>query len=213
MYNEGLIIFALMLGAAILGFLIGWFLHRYLYTRNLRILQARYNEQTHKYNQLQNELMSLRAQAKESEKQHLDLLAKLRTLKSEKEKLEHASRDAQSPPTAVRPPKARVPQEEPEATTLARIQARATELDFDQIGLASFDEKDDLKQIKGIGPFLEKKLHSLGIYTFRQIANFTEELEDKVNDVIEFFPGRIRRDEWVKQAKAFVDARHASPDA
>ena len=30
------------------------------------------------------------------------------------------------------------------------------------------------------------------------------DLEDKINEAIEFFPGRIKRDEWAKQARAMV---------
>ncbi len=96
-----------------------------------------------------------------------------------------------------------------ESEALARIQARASEVNFDRIGVASADEKDDLKIVKGIGPFIEKKLNSIGIYTFRQIASFTPEDEDKVNDVIEFFPGRIRRDEWAKQAAELDKQKNA----
>lgn len=83
---------------------------------------------------------------------------------------------------------------------LQRIKTRALELDFNRIGIASPDEADDLKIIHGIGPFLEKKLHAIGIYTFRQVANFTKEDVDRVNDIIEFFPGRIERDNWVGQS-------------
>jgi len=61
--------------------------------------------------------------------------------------------------------------------------------------------KDDLQTIKGIGPFIEEKLNALGIYMFVQIARMTPELEEEVNVAIEFFPGRVKRDEWVKQAK------------
>ena len=61
--------------------------------------------------------------------------------------------------------------------------------------------KDDLQIIKGIGPFIEEKLNALGIYMFVQIARMTPELEEEVNVAIEFFPGRVKRDEWVKQAK------------
>ncbi|MEZ4826945.1 MAG: hypothetical protein R3C61_11790 [Bacteroidia bacterium] len=92
---------------------------------------------------------------------------------------------------------------EKESAALERIQARAGEINFGRIGVASSDEKDDLKRIKGIGPFIEKKLNSIGIYTFLQISRFTPEDEDKVNEVIEFFPGRIRRDEWSRQAAEF----------
>ncbi|MEZ4772769.1 MAG: hypothetical protein R3D00_06255 [Bacteroidia bacterium] len=90
-----------------------------------------------------------------------------------------------------------------ETATLERIQARAQEINFDRIGVASVSDKDDLKLIKGIGPFIEKKLNSIGIFTFLQISKFTAEDEEKVNEVIEFFPGRIRRDEWSRQAKQF----------
>ena len=84
---------------------------------------------------------------------------------------------------------------------LARIADKKESIDFKTLGTASEDDKDDLKNIKGIGPFLEEKLNALGIYTYKQISNMTPELEDQVNEAIEFFPGRIKRDNWVKQAK------------
>ena len=64
---------------------------------------------------------------------------------------------------------------------------------------------DDLKKIKGVGPFIEDKLNTLGIFTFKQVARMTPELEDKVNVAIEFFPGRIRRDKWANQASDFLE--------
>jgi predicted flap endonuclease-1-like 5' DNA nuclease len=97
---------------------------------------------------------------------------------------------------------------ETEDDALARIASRANELNFDRIGLATAAEADDLKEIVGVGPFLERKLHSLGIYTFRQVANFDREDIDKVNDIIEFFPGRIDRDNWVAQSKVFYEKKY-----
>ena len=87
---------------------------------------------------------------------------------------------------------------------LDRIAAKAETIDFGVIGTASASEKDDLKVIKGIGPFIEEKLNALGIYTFAQIAKMTSDLEDEVNVAIEFFPGRVKRDKWVKQAKELI---------
>lgn len=87
-----------------------------------------------------------------------------------------------------------------ETTVLNRIRARASEVNFDRIGRAAATEADDLKDIVGVGPFLERKLHAIGIYTFRQIANFTKQDIDTINEIIEFFPGRIERDNWVGQA-------------
>ena len=60
---------------------------------------------------------------------------------------------------------------------------------------------DDLKQIKGVGPKLEKMLHKLGIYQFAQIATFDRQDSAWVDEHIESFKGRIYRDQWVKQAK------------
>lgn len=94
-----------------------------------------------------------------------------------------------------------------EEIVLSRIRGRAKEINFTRIGMASVAIADDLKDIVGIGPFLEKKLHAIGIYTFRQIANFTQEDIDKVNDIIEFFPGRIARDNWVQQAAELARKR------
>ena len=62
-------------------------------------------------------------------------------------------------------------------------------------------EADDLQKIKGIGPFIAEKLFALGIYTFKQVGNMTSEIEEEVNVAIEFFPGRVKRDEWAKQAQ------------
>jgi len=59
---------------------------------------------------------------------------------------------------------------------------------------------DDLKRVKGIGAVIEKTLHSLGIYQFQQVADFTEENISWVDNHISF-PGRIQREEWVSQAK------------
>lgn len=95
-----------------------------------------------------------------------------------------------------------------EAAVLNRIAARAGEINFDRIGRATATQADDLKDIIGVGPFLERKLHSLGIYTFRQVANFTSEDMDTVNRIIEFFPGRIERDDWVGQSKAFHERKY-----
>ena len=69
------------------------------------------------------------------------------------------------------------------------------------IPIATADQKDDLTEIKGIGSFLEKKLNALGIFTYAQVSALDANLIDKLTTAIEFFPGRIERDDWVGQAK------------
>jgi predicted flap endonuclease-1-like 5' DNA nuclease len=74
--------------------------------------------------------------------------------------------------------------------------------------LAGLGEPDDLKLIVGVGPVLERMLHSLGVMTFRQIAHWSD------RDVAEFdaklpeFPGRIVRDQWVTQARALHESKY-----
>lgn len=60
---------------------------------------------------------------------------------------------------------------------------------------------DDLKVIKGIGPKFEGDLNSKGIYYYRQIAAWSAADVTMVEGIIDSIPGRIQRDEWVKQAK------------
>jgi NADH-quinone oxidoreductase subunit E len=60
---------------------------------------------------------------------------------------------------------------------------------------------DDLKRIKGVGPKLEKLLHSLGFFHFEQIASWTDAEVAWVDDNLEGFKGRVSRDNWVSQAR------------
>jgi len=63
---------------------------------------------------------------------------------------------------------------------------------------------DDLKKIKGIGPKFERDLNSKGIYYFRQIGAWKAADIKMVEGVIDSFPGRIKRDAWVKQGKSLA---------
>jgi NADH-quinone oxidoreductase subunit E len=62
-------------------------------------------------------------------------------------------------------------------------------------------QADDLKLIWGVGPALEKLLNKIGIWHFDQIANWTAKELAWVDDKLEGFKGRAKRDEWIKQSK------------
>ena len=63
------------------------------------------------------------------------------------------------------------------------------------------DNKDDLVAIAGIGPALAKKLNSAGIISYAQIAALSDkDIADLEKSIIKF-TGRIKRDDWVGQAK------------
>lgn len=53
--------------------------------------------------------------------------------------------------------------------------------------------KDDLTEIKGIGPALRQQLYEMNIKTFDQIAHFTQADIDRVSEDLSF-PGRIERE-------------------
>ena len=67
-------------------------------------------------------------------------------------------------------------------------------------------DADELKRIKGIGPVIEKTLNGLGIYQFKQIAEFSRDNIAWVDKYISF-PGRIDREEWVSQAKELAEGK------
>ncbi|WP_299041933.1 50S ribosomal protein L21 [uncultured Tateyamaria sp.] len=59
---------------------------------------------------------------------------------------------------------------------------------------------DDLKELSGVGPALEKKLHENGVTTFAQIAAWTPEDVADMDEKLSF-KGRIEREGWIEQAK------------
>jgi predicted flap endonuclease-1-like 5' DNA nuclease len=62
-------------------------------------------------------------------------------------------------------------------------------------------QADDLKLISGIGQALERKLHACGVCSFRDLAMLGDADIDRVEATIKSF-GRIRRDDWIGQARA-----------
>jgi NADH-quinone oxidoreductase subunit E len=70
-------------------------------------------------------------------------------------------------------------------------------------GMEKPNAPDDLKLISGIGPKIESILHSLGVFTFAQVAAWKKEERDWMDGYLNF-KGRIDRDDWVKQASALA---------
>ncbi|WP_117193967.1 NADH-quinone oxidoreductase subunit E [Rhizobium terrae] len=62
---------------------------------------------------------------------------------------------------------------------------------------------DDLQLISGVGPKIEATLHDIGIFTFAQIAAWTQDEIEWADGYLNF-RGRIERDDWVKQADALA---------
>ena len=60
---------------------------------------------------------------------------------------------------------------------------------------------DDLKLIWGVGPKLEQMLNKLGVWHFDQIASWSAKELAWVDERLEGFKGRAKRDEWIKQSR------------
>jgi len=64
---------------------------------------------------------------------------------------------------------------------------------------------DDLTRINGVGPQNSKKLNAVGIVTFADVAKMTIKEQQEIGEKLAF-PGRIEREEWVKQAAEIIAA-------
>jgi len=133
------------------------------------------NQSSHLAESLENEANALRFRAKQLEFQNQELEETIRKLKHELE------------------------------VSIALHSRRLVEPMHPFVRPVTEEEKDDLTVIKGIGPFIEKRLNMVGIYTLKQISEFTPEIIEQVTKAIEFFPNRMVRDNWVGQAKQLVD--------
>lgn len=103
---------------------------------------------------------------------------------------------------AAAPEKKKAPAEEKASSGEGRVD-EALGLVYD----SAPSEVDDLKEISGVGPKLEEKLNSIGIYRFEQIANWTEENIKEFDELLSF-KGRIERDDWLTKAKELHEEKH-----
>ncbi|MCA0050751.1 NADH-quinone oxidoreductase subunit E [Mesorhizobium sp. B283B1A] len=100
-----------------------------------------------------------------------------------------------APATAFKAPEAKVPVAKPAKPSLEDKNRPA--------GIDRPAAVDDLKLISGVGPKIEGILHTLGIFTFAQVASWKKAEREWVDGYLSF-QGRIDRDDWVKQAKALA---------
>ena len=67
---------------------------------------------------------------------------------------------------------------------------------------------DDLRAVRGIGPSMERKLHELGIVSYRQLAMLDGAELERVRAELTDFRGRIEREDWVGQARALYREKY-----
>jgi predicted flap endonuclease-1-like 5' DNA nuclease len=191
-------ILSMLLVAALIGYVTAWLYYKSIYERKLKAVESDKHELNNRIVNLDGIIVDLHKsiEEKDDEMEHLNL--EVKALKALHKEAVHETDD-------MRLKNKRNEQllyEKDEA--LVHIAQRKHLLDYKSFGTATAEEKDDLKMISGIGPFIEERLHALDIYTFRQISKFTHQDVDTINDAIEYFSGRIERDEWVAQAIELV---------
>ncbi|TGR26044.1 MULTISPECIES: NADH-quinone oxidoreductase subunit E [unclassified Mesorhizobium] len=99
------------------------------------------------------------------------------------------------PASAFKAPEAKVPAAKPAKPSLEDKNRPA--------GIDRPAAVDDLKLISGVGPKIEGILHTLGVFTFAQVASWKKAEREWVDGYLSF-QGRIDRDNWVAQAKALA---------
>ena len=106
-------------------------------------------------------------------------------------------------PVAAVAPKPKTP---PKPSTRPKAKAAAKSAAKKSGAAPSASNKDNLKLIRGIGPQNEARLNELGIFQFAQVAEWKAKDEAHYGEVMAF-PGRIEREEWVKQAKVLAKGK------
>ncbi len=63
---------------------------------------------------------------------------------------------------------------------------------------------DDLTRMRGVGPKLAAELHEMGLTSFAQIAELTEENLQQISNRLTAFKDRPMRDDWIGQARSLM---------
>ena len=94
--------------------------------------------------------------------------------------------------------------EEKKQAELERVKERSKSIDFNILGTASANDKDDP------GHQRRGAIHRGEAERSWHLHVFTNQQDDQrtgrqVNEAIEFFPGRVKRDEWANRAKELLE--------
>jgi predicted flap endonuclease-1-like 5' DNA nuclease len=191
-------ILSLLLVAAIIGYVTAWLYYKSVYKKIIKIIKSENEEfRTRIFNiNAENSILQKSLQIKDVELEHLTL--EVKALKALHTEAIHEKDDMELKNIRTE----QLLYEKDEA--LVNIAQRRHLLNYISFGTAILADKDDLKMISGIGPFIEERLHALDIYTFNQISKFSAKDIETINDAIEYFSGRIERDEWVSQARELL---------
>ena len=81
-------------------------------------------------------------------------------------------------------------------------------LQIGQTKPSTMPPKDDLKEIRGIGPAFERALNNMGIVTFRQVAQWDVTAMQQIAAKLDTPPDRITRDQWIARARKLHEDKY-----
>jgi predicted flap endonuclease-1-like 5' DNA nuclease len=189
----------LLLVAAVIGYVTAWLYSKSVYERRIKAIESEKDALNYKIVNLNADNSNLHNNLHEKEGEIKDLIFEVKALKAL-----HAEAVIETDDMALKNERTEQLLYEKEEALVHITQSKHL-LDYKSFGTATEAEKNDLKMISGIGPFIEERLHALDIYTFRQISKFTAQDIETINNAIVYFSGRIERDEWVAQARELVN--------
>jgi len=184
-------IFALMLSTFLIGYFSAWGMLKTKYQRLLKRTVRKSNQTS-----------SPTQQAKDIDVIFTEIKPKIiKVVKEAQEEIEHQKEIEEDIVEA------KLPSEVAETTRTSYITYthNKPKLNFDNFGHADASQVQDLTRINGIGPYIEQKLNEIGIYNYQQISRFKDDDIRVLTELIDFFPGRIERDNWVEQADELVN--------
>lgn len=200
--------FVLLLIAALLGMLLGWYLTRISAAGTKASLLTRLRNAETESRRLKSELDTALATKTNCETECKSLVDQLAAAKAELGKAP-PDNSAQIAELEAQLAECRVALEQAAETAMAATEAA---VDVETASAAQpmlagdGVESDDLQAIKGIGPKIAGILNELGIRRFEQIAAWTPENVEWVNEQLKF-KGRVERESWIPQAKALMDGK------
>ena len=171
--------------------------------------EGKYRQLDTEHNSINTRLSNLQknmdAASRDFENRETELETEIARLKAEVDK---------KPQGIIARDKNEVEQEQMEI--LERIKSRVAKGEIDAKGFAAWGggKGDNLKRLRGVNAFIEKKMNAAGLYTFRQIAYLNNDEQTKLNTIFELSNKKFQKEEWVFQAKRLIGLiSEESPDA
>ncbi|MEO1319492.1 MAG: helix-hairpin-helix domain-containing protein [Pseudomonadota bacterium] len=226
---------ALLAGASAIGALLGWLLRgerqdradavrlsrlqSQLETQQTALdrqqrqrdeLQQKIDDGRHRQHQAERRVATMRealdeqlAMRRKLEKRMNETQARMATEREERKKLSRQLRLVIQRTRNARETRDEVATLEPVSAPAPEPAAKAASLD-DSI----HSHSEDLRLVRGIGPAMKRELAAHGIRTLSELAALDDTRIDKLDGALRF-PGRIRRDRWVEQARKLIGADSA----